>query len=224
MKYNHRISIVGTAFALSFTSAASAGFTNQFDASMSSFGMSTISGTQNGNFVRSYNATEGIEIGLKAVTHPGADVTNIDDRYAVDPGSFSGAFANWEYVMALDLGSRTISDFHVNLSIDFDATAGATNFVTIDFSDPVFGLSSSNFADRKNLGDPVLSFFGAPPFDPNALGDYEIVLSISSLSGELLAESRIFADNTVQVVPLPTAALAGFGLLGSMGVYRRIRK
>jgi hypothetical protein len=225
MKNAQYSAIVGTAFALSLTSAASASFTNSFDSAMS-FGGSSMFGTPNANFVRSYNAAEGIEIGMKAVTRFGDDVANTGDRYSVDPGpSGSGPLANWDYVMALDLGGRTIGDFEVILSIDFDGAAGVTDFLLLDFNDPSIGGSSSgNFIDRQNLGDSFWPFFGAPPFDVNAIGDYEIVLSISSLTGELLAESRIFADNNVQVVPVPTAALAGLGLLGSMGAYRRIRK
>jgi len=91
-------------------------------------------------------------------------------------------------------------------SVIVDVFNGSTLIETQSFSTAAFS-SFTSFIGFSNLGSNITSILVTP------VGSSFSQLAIDNLS-----------FNTVQVVPVPTAALAGLGLLGSMGAYRRIRK
>jgi hypothetical protein len=91
-------------------------------------------------------------------------------------------------------------------SVTIDVFNGSTLMATQIFSTAAFS-SLSSFIGFSNLGANITSILVTP------VGSSFSQLAIDNLSFD-----------SVQVVPVPTAALAGLGLLGSMGAYRRIRK
>ena len=198
----------------------------EFDAAMSFAGsnLNGVVGTgiSNANFVRSYDDDQAVEIGLKTIERFVGDLSNTGSDYFADAGESDPGLATWNYVLAADLGSRTIADFQINLLVDFDPGVGTTDFVDVDvtaaFVDAGFGFLS-RFGDSQNLGFSFWSLLGAPGFDPFAAGEYDLVFSVRDLTGSLIAES----SNTVHVVPLPPAALAGFAMLAGVAGYRRLR-
>jgi hypothetical protein len=185
------------------------------------------SGISNDNFVRTINGN--VEVGLKSIERFVGNLNNTNDVYTASRGtseSTSGTVGStWNYVMAIDLGSATISDYQIDLMVDFDPAAGSTNFTTLDYTAALesFGLGGlSTFGDSQNL---LFSFWqndlGAPAFDPNALGEYELRLTVRDrVTDALIAD----VSNTVNVVPLPGAAWAGLGLLGGLAGVRAVRR
>lgn len=182
-------------------------------------------GISNANFVSQINGD--VEVGLKAIERFVGDLNNNDDVYHAQVGtSLSGGGllgSTWSYVLAFDLGSGTVDDYQIDLMVDFDPSAG-TDFVTLDYTAVLqsFGAGGlSTFGDSQNL---LFSYWqndlGAPAFDPNALGQYELVLTIRDASTDLVAS----VSNTVNVVPLPGAAWAGLGLLGTLAGVRAVRR
>lgn len=203
---------------------ASAVIVNDFDASMSFAGsnLNGIVGTgiSNANFARSTNADEGIEIGLKAIARFMGDLPNTDERYFAQPGVSAGPppGATWNYVLVGNLGPRTIADLQIDLAIDFDPTFGSALFTNVDIT---AGAIAQGFGGLSILGDSQnLDFdfwqilFGAPAFDPNAPGEYELVFTVRDpANSAILAE----AVNIVEVVPTPgAAALLGLGSITAM--------
>jgi len=203
-------------------------FMVDYDASMSFAGTDLDgivgNGIPNSNFVRATNTDEGIEIGLKAIERFIGDLPNTNERYFATTGVSAGSppGATWNYVLAADLGVRTIADLQINLQVDFDPTSGVANFVTVDLTSAAIlqgGGGLSVFGDSQNLD---FSFWqdvlGAPAFDPNAPGEYELIFSVIDPAGDvLLAETQAF----VQVVPTPGAA--GLLALGGLASIRRRR-
>lgn len=203
-----------------------------FDAALDFPGSSNLNGIvgtgiSNANFVRMANG--GVEIGLKTIERFQGDLSNTNEVYTATAGtstSSSGLLGStWNYVLAVDLGDKTISDFQIDLLLDFDAAEDATDYVNLDItgifeSQQLGGLST--FGDSQNF---LFNFwqtdFGAPAFDPFATGEYEMRLSVRDrVTDAVVAE--VF--NTVNVVPLPPAAFAGLGLLGSLAGVRAIRR
>lgn len=199
--------------------SASAAYITDFDASLTFAGLDLDgivgSGIGNANFVRATNAAEGIEIGLKGLERFVGELPNTNERYFAQTGVTAGppAGSTWNYVLAADLGLRTVNDLQINLSIDFDPAFGSAAFTTIDVSAALIsqgfgGLSV--FGDSQNLDfDFWQTLFLAPPFDPNAPGEYEMVFTVIDPAGNnVIAET--FA--VVEVVPTPGAvALLGIG-------------
>ncbi len=206
---------------------ASAVIVNDFDAAMSFAGgdLDGIvgSGIPNSNFARSTNASEGIEIGLKAIERFVGDLPNTDGRYFAQPGISAGppVGSTWNYVLAADFGSRTIADLQIDLAIDFDPAFGSSLFTNVDFTASAisqgFGFLTQ-VGDSQNLDfDFWQLLLGAPAFDPNAGGEYELVFTVRDPANNfILAETT----NFVEVAPTPGAA----AILGLGGVVAMRRK
>ena len=181
-----------------------------------------------GSFTDAMDPTNNFEMGLKAHGRFTGDLPNTGSTYFAETGtsvSTGGLVGSkWNYTFVMDLGVKTIADYQIDLMVDFDPAAGVEDFVNVDIT--AFAIAnalggSSFLGSSENLDfDFWTLLLGAPPFDPNATGEYEIKLSVHALTGEPLGE----VSNTVVVVPLPSAALAGLGMLGGLGAYRRIRR
>ncbi|MBL4698518.1 MAG: hypothetical protein JKX70_06775 [Phycisphaerales bacterium] len=241
LKNMKKMTVLGAVMAMGMSLPAMAGFTVDYDAALD-FPMSTNlngivgTGIPNAHFVKAVNADEGIEIGLKAHARfqPTALPVSGENYFAqrgvfTPPGESPGS--TWNYTLAVDLGGRPITDFQIDIFVDFNPAAGVADFTNIDLTQSAIllgGGAVTRFGDSQNLDFSFWqSIFMAPEFDPNAVGEYEIILSVRRISttggrldGELLGE----VSNTVVVVPLPSAALAGLGMLGGLGAYRRIRR
>lgn len=176
------------------------------------------SGNSNEHFAITRLAESGgnnIELGLKSKERFfGIDNVGINgNTYTVQPGysPTSGGDptpstnAWWNFDFSVDLGSRTLADTQVVLTIDFDGDAAGPT--VIDFGSD--GSLGSLLQGSQNIA------FGYLGFDPNAVGTYDFTLTVFDRGAPFP-----LASITMQtiVVPLPGAAglaLAGLGMLGT---------
>ena len=118
--------------------------------------------------------------------------------------------------------------FDTGFGIDFSSIGGTGEievYSGLDGTGDMLGslalpeLGSSGNGDPTGLYDTwdraMIEFSGIAK---------SVVFSFSAGSGTILFDDATFGSTTVSVVPLPPAALAGLGLLGGMGVVRRLRK
>ena len=119
----------------------------------------------------------------------------------------------------------------------FNARGGNSN-IAAAFVDSQFSLSQNasvtiswNFRDTvgSNLTIAGFSAMGSSDsIDLNLLENvtYDIIAQVSSIDSILLPLSgnETYITMTVNVVPLPTAAFAGLGMLAGLGAIRRSRK
>jgi hypothetical protein len=225
-----------TATVLALTGSMALAGSVTFDAALTFPGSTNLngvvtgsSGISNANFVRAINDDAGVEIGLKAIARFTGDLNNTNEVYrattgtSVSPTGLVGS--TWNYVTAVNLGTGTLSDYQVDLLLDFNPATGVNDYVTLDYNAAIAALggdlsTTSTIGDSQNFDFSFWSTaYGAPDFDPNALGEYGMILRVSDASG-IVAE----VTNTVVVVPVPTAAFAGLGLLGSLAGIRAIRR
>jgi len=156
-------------------------------------------------------------------------------------GSLGGLRASWNFDFSInsnyDGRGGNLSGLTYLLNIDYDPSAG-TSFLAINpltaISDNAYGTNSglvavgtsgtsAGLAATTNLAQnsEQLNFFaGAPPFNPNASGVYDISLQAFQ-NGELVGQTQIQVD--VGSVPEPASfTLWGLGAIGcAVAGYRR---
>jgi hypothetical protein len=156
-------------------------------------------------------------------------------------GSLGGPRASWNFDFSInsnyDGTGGNLSGLTFLLNIDYDPSAG-TSFLAINpltaISDNAYGTnsglvavgtsgSSAGLVATTNLAQnsEQLNFFaGAPPFNPNVSGVYDISLQAFQ-NGELVGQTQIQVD--VGSVPEPTSlTMWGLCTLGcAIGVFRR---
>ena len=134
-----------------------------------------------------------------ALFRVGADGTNIADAFAFDP----------------------INTLYADHSIGDNTTTSSTDQIAGDPVSYASLISSNNVAQNSwNYGFFNGSGTGAlEGMDPSLAGSY--IIRLTAFDGATAIGST---DITVNVVPLPTAALAGLGLLGVLGGTRIIRR
>jgi hypothetical protein len=185
------------------------------------------SGIPNSNFEVAVNAGEAVEIGLKAIERYVGDLPATLDTYYAQPGISAGQGgspdgATWNYVLVGDLGSKVIADFDIQFDVDFDPAVGVQNYTTIDVDAQavILGTSGdSQFGDSQNLDFSFWqTFFGAPPFDPFATGEYDLRLTVFEKG-----TSTVLAESSIRVVVPTPSSVASLALLGAIGGLRRRR-
>lgn len=205
--------------ATSSSAAAADPFSITYDASFQGFqGQSfPLANFPNENFAIARNETDRIEIGLQAFERFGSGLDNTNERYFAPIGNAPisandptpSINAAWNINWGVLLPSR-LRDWDVELRVDFDPAANATNFITFDVNTFFDGLGFSALASSQNIGAAFWQSpqFGAPSFDANRPGEYDIDLTVRDLTGNLAARSAI----VVEVVPAPgSAALLALG-------------
>ena len=185
-------------------------------------------------------------------SNPG--LTTIDFEGIAAPGSFTGSTDNFFTALGVDLSTPDpTSNTVVGSSggaFSFSSAALTSNaFATgiqIDFTDAVssvgFNVAVMGFALFAPGSVEIEVFSGgsllaSESFMTSTFADFSSFIGFSGFGTDITsiqitpiggAFTQLAIDNlsfgTVQVVPLPTAALAGLGLLGSLGVYRRIKR
>jgi len=129
-----------------------------------------------------------------------ADGTNPADAFTFDP----------------------INTLYADHSIGDNSTTAATDTIAGDPGTYAALISSNNVAQNSwNYG--FFNGAGTGPLegiDPSKVGTYVIRLSAFDGAGATVASDTIY----VTVVPLPTAAFAGLGLLGALGGIQTIRR
>jgi len=209
--------------------SASAGlpYTVTYDAPFTGFGSGIPLGGSipNENFAIARNETLGIEIGTQAFERFGSGLDNIDELYFAPPGNAPtsptnpapSVNADWNINWGVILPSA-FRNWDIDLSVDFDPGVGAQDLITLDMNSILDGLGLSAVASTQNIGAAFWQSpgFGAPPFDANAPGEYDVILTVHDLDGNLSARSAI----VVRVVPAPGSA-AVLGLCGLLAARRR---
>jgi len=185
------------------------------------------SGIGNGSFALFTDTTKGIQLGLRGKERfinnglPN-DGVNI---YSATPGASTPgtSLSTWNFDFHVDLGANlaplvasgdvnapgpltpTGSVASVLLDVDFDPAIGVTNFVTLDLVANAIAGGATNpllIQDSQNSGFGFWqTFFGAPPFDPNALGEYTFRLRAFDAAGQLCGaiSINIVVSSTVAV-------------------------
>lgn len=125
--------------------------------------------------------------------------------------------------ITLAFGTSPYSADDLTLDFGMSSVVTAFGFVYEDVGDGGGTLSVS-----FNEGSDVsldLSTFGADGYI-SIVSDFGSTISSITLTKNNSANDgyTFYGFQTVQVVPVPTAALAGLGLLGGLGVARRIRR
>ena len=239
------------AAALAATLGASASFAiTTFDGNVTS---NAIFGSGNGNGSWTIETANGVEVGLRSkVRFAGLYNSNGDGSYNHEAGISSGSAAKWNFEFSINVdpsstSGLTLSDFHVNLSIDTDPTEGQ-NWVTFNpfaaWYDNSFGDSSTgqgagveaaDFAGQTSLlgiwslaqNSQNIGWTGLG-FDVHADATYDFKLSATQVTGAPGAETqmRVIVGKGGAAVPDggATFALAGLTLLGLCGLRRRLRK
>ena len=224
-----------------FAAAASAQVTT-FDGAVAGLGTNLdtaipgSSGISNANFVLSTNAAEGISLGLKAHERFIGDLANTGDTYFAAPGTSGGPPSSallgstWNWTWAINLGTRTFADVDIEWKVDFDPAANTVSWVTSDVDASIAvlapaALGSSIGGSSENLNFNfwsttvpfLLDASGYLAFDPNALGEYESMITVrDKTTGNLLAEASA-------IVVVPTPGAAGLLALAGLAAARRRR-
>jgi hypothetical protein len=171
------------------------------------------------------------------------------NRYIVDAGysSTNPGISNLAIDFQFDPGSDVVSNYYLQLFIDFEPGFNSSNLAGYGFnifdadanpanswddSDGYFTTNGGGGAWNHQTVPYVISnttrmdfafwntVFGKT-YDPNVPGEYEIILEVVDPTGfNLLAQTRIYA----QVVPEPaTLSLLSIAGIASLAVRRRIR-
>ena len=202
-----------------------------------------------GNFTGDSDAQTGASVWLKARSRDSGEALSIDGTtYHLSGGSAADPTKPWwvfDYQFSAGTAATPTTDYRLVLEFDKDPTAG-TNYVVFDANTltgtGLFGLINWSGTDgyftnpgggawNNNTTPYVISqswrpdfSFIDPAFNKNIGGTYEIRLTAYDVAGGLLAQTAITAQ--VDVVPLPSSALMGLGLLGGLGAlsWHRRRK
>lgn len=150
------------------------------------------------------------------------------------PGSTStllGALWNWNYYLEIDGAPGVkLSDYQIDIWYDFNPAGpnACCSLAGLGRIDVTAGLLAANDTSTLKQGSENLLFnwlsapfppFVIPPggsFDPNALGNYQFAITVSSNSFPV--ESLAME---VQVVPVPAAVWLFGSALGLLGWMRR---
>ncbi len=167
--------------------------------------------------------------------------------YGADGNFFAGMDLNGEgatlplylTTSAFDISNTNNLQFAIDLAEDDDGSSqdwDALDYVRFEYEIDGNGWieiftvendgSTYNTAPRVN-GTIVTDTFSTFSADLSGLSGIEMVIravwSLDSGDEDLAIDNILLTGDRIAVVPLPSAAFAGLGLLGAMGAYRRIR-
>jgi len=203
------------------------------------------SGNANGNFTIATNS--GIELGMRAKI-PFAGTTHYDGGHTYTYAAGQVWNFDWSVNSNVDGTGANLSAFTYELSM-FKVNSLGTNpadaftfdliNLTSGFADHAIGTNSTGNGAGTEATDSTeyatliannnvaqnswrygfFPFGAISTYDVNDIGTY--IVRLTAFSGGMEVVST---DVTVNVVPLPTAAFAGLGLLGALGGVRTIRR
>ena len=147
------------------------------------------------------------------------------------PSANQGALWNWNYYIGITSGSgKVLKDYQIDIWYDLNpagptaccSTAGlgridVTGLLTFYNSFSVLEQGSENLLfNYLNTGVPPFITAPGGAFNPNALGNYQFAITVSTGSFPLDSVAM-----EVQVIPVPAAAWLFGSALGLFGVMRR---
>jgi hypothetical protein len=229
-----RASVVASTVTLSLATAASiAGVPVDHESSFLAFGAEMPFG--DGNMNTNYSIHRGmdtfgdLEIGLKAKERFVGDLTTDGNgRFYANAGSpDNDGLSSWNIDFGYALSRDALpSNYHLTLMVDFDAGFGVQSWVSLDITNFLAAnlITSPSGGGSQNPGFGfwavdvpfILDASGYMAFDPNAIGEYDVKMVLTEVTGAPLLETSI----VVEVVPAPSAA-ALLGLGGLLASRRR---
>jgi hypothetical protein len=166
-------------------------------------------------------AGSGESVALKARGRDSGQPLSINgNTYNVLPGLAANNVSPWwsfDYQFSPGTNGSSPDDYLLTLQVDFDPTAGAATFKTLTFlasandtANPGPGAWSNDAvpfvtSDSLHLGFAFWNGVNlpAPPFDPNAIGEYEIRFSVSTVGASPTAPPLAATNIFVNVAPVP---------------------
>ncbi len=229
-----RAGFVASTITVSFAAAVShAGVPVDHESSFLAFGaeMPFGDGNMNTNYSihRGMDAFGDLEIGLKAKERFVGDLTTDGNgRFFANAGSpDNDGLSSWNIDFGFALSRDALpSNYQMTLMVDFDAGFGTQSWVTLDLTNFFFfnAITSPSGGGSQNPGfgfwavdvPLILDASGYMAFDPNAVGEYDVKMVLTEVTGAPLLETSI----VVEVVPSPSSA-ALLGLGGLLATRRR---
>ncbi|MEM1078264.1 MAG: hypothetical protein AAGI09_07025 [Pseudomonadota bacterium] len=206
-----------TAFRLA--AALVAGLSTAASASTLDIPFSIGQGNSNAHFNIDQNNEAGndIEIGIKAKVRYAEDIVPFANIYSTVIGESDPGLALWNIDWSVDLGTGTIEDYDVYLTVDFNPEIGNADVSTFLLDGTPFLLPDQSVNQQsQNLG---FGFWALAPnyqsFDPSAPGQYEIGLSVYEDGADTKADPALASVQAyVYVAPIPLPPSLALGVLG----------
>ncbi|TFG84952.1 MAG: hypothetical protein E4H19_09420 [Chromatiales bacterium] len=147
------------------------------------------------------------------------------------PSATQGALWNWNYYIDIVSGSgKVLADYQIDIWYDLNpagptACCSTAGLGRIDVTAALLAFNPGSVLEQGsenllfnylNVGSPPYVIAPGGAFNPNALGNYQFAITVSSGSFPLDSVAM-----EVQVIPVPAAAWLFGSALGLFGVMRR---
>lgn len=195
-----------------FTATDRASAVVTYDTNLANPGWINGSGTVNGHFTVYTEATNGIELGLRAALRFIGPITPTGNIYTAPVGTGPGGAALWNFEFSVNAGS--VANTHSLLSITGPGVNLAFNPQLI----PDNSTAGALYQNSENLGFSFLAPFIS--FNPYASGVYTFDLQLFDSGNHQLGEVAI----QVNAVPEPSTwamMILGFAGIGFLAYRRR---
>jgi hypothetical protein len=172
--------------------------------------------------------SSGIQLGLGVnLRYIGPVIPSSTNNYTVPLGTSSSppsGAAIWDFEYSVDFGTSGLSTSNTAAALTVLNTANGQT-LTFDPSSALLGnaTNGSGYQNAENLGFASFAFlFPSFDFNPNAVDQYVITLSLDNATGTTLAS----VTENVNATPVPAALslfAGGLGILGLFGARNRRR-
>jgi hypothetical protein len=149
------------------------------------------------------------------------------------PSANQGALWNWNYYIGIASGSgKVLKDYQIDIWYDLNpagptACCSVTGLGRINVTAALLAFNPGSVLEQGsenllfnylNAGSPPYVIAPGGVFDPNALGNYQFAITVSTIGGGFPLDSVAME---VQVIPVPAAVWLFGSALGLFGVMRR---
>jgi len=144
-----------------------------------------------------------------------------------DTFSIAG-FSNLGFAVDLaeDIASNGANDWDISdfVNFEYQVDGGAWNSIFSVLNDGVNDFNTLAFVNGVAVTDTFSTFNADLSGVSGSTMALRVVWSLNSGDEDLAIDGLSIIGESIAVVPLPTAAIAGLGMLGLMGASRRFRK